>query len=242
MATCRRCAVDVSTGRPGRPPTLCPSCRAEEAARRERAVRTCEQCGEPFEAKAPNHRFCSTSCQARSRYLHRPGYADAQRSRLHDWWSRSGAAARQDRAEMLFAWAENGCTVCGLRIRGAIWAYHVEPGKRPAARVRGDALLRELAKCRPLCPTHAALVRREQALAEGDVSFDDLVEIVRRKYPETLSARRRSPWSHLAIRPARRRATLEPWDLASECRSPSVARGAKPSAPPCLRLRVKRRR
>ena len=155
-------------------------------------------------------------------------------------------AARQDRAEMLFAWAENGCTVCGLRVRNAIWAHHVEPGQRPAARVRGDALLRELANCRPLCPNHAALVRREQALVKGDVSFDDLVAIVRRKYPETVDAGRRS---HLAIPPTRCCATLESWDVASKCRSPSAAgqacqRGAigAKARLVCLRLLKARRR
>ena len=84
------------------------------------------------------------------------------------------------------AWRTAGCAVCGCTHIICIEAHHRDPaGKEYTFRMSLplDVLRIELAKCVPICANHHRALHYELHNGGKDLPFDDLLALVREKYP-----------------------------------------------------------
>jgi len=161
--------------------------KAERAALRAQGLKQCTSCKivlpldrEHFhldKRSLDGHRGSCRTCTAASRKEHPPRKYPPHKT-----------ACRAHYEE----WCAQGCALCGdARWIGLIHAHHRDPKKKDfhigKFSGRGAVMLplmkRELSKCTPLCANCHALVGRESRNTDASVPFDDLLALVREKYP-----------------------------------------------------------
>jgi hypothetical protein len=95
---------------------------------------------------------------------------------------------RARQREIYDRWRAQGCVVCGIDIPAVIDPHHLDPTQKDwnigskIGRVDDEDLLAELAKCVPICRTHHQLIEHEVRHGGDELSFDELVALIRKKY------------------------------------------------------------